>query len=300
MYISFTYTYYSNTSKNIAQLLHLSFFQNLFEFGDQDGVQTGAKFQHPLGVAFDSSTRFLYVADTYNNKIRAVQTANGNVTTCYFKDDQGNDLVFNEPSALCMSPCNQYLLVCNSNNHTIEVIRLATSVGSTLNLRSEPKHTLGPILPLLKTLTAPELLIREDGAKISLALHLVAGKNSKFILQAPQRWRATFSNQSWTMDEMSDDFVKTADVDDSNRIIKLKRTLEINATASDPGNEISSVDVAFNLNLCSENQGICFPKHFNIILPFKYSPDGGADISHTADIYVDLARMEWLSDQLGK
>lgn len=272
--------------------------QNLFDFGDQDGSQTGAKFQHPLGLAFDASTKFLYVADTYNNKIRAIKTSTGEVTTCHFKDEHGNDIVFNEPSALCMSPCNQYLLVCNTNNHTIEVIRLAISTAYTLKLK--PK--LDPSQwPLEKTLTAPEILIHEHGAKISLELNLVAGINSKFIAQAPQAWKVKkLSNQSWITLETSGSFEKIADVDDANRIVKLSKTIEVTASASSTDDVNNTVEISYNLNLCSESQGFCFPKHFYMIIPVKYSPDGPADVHHKADMYVDLAGMKWLSEKISK
>lgn len=42
---------------------------NLFAFGDKDGVGTKAKLQHCMGVA-SSGNDWIYVADTYNNKVR--------------------------------------------------------------------------------------------------------------------------------------------------------------------------------------------------------------------------------------
>ncbi len=51
----------------------------LFTFGDVDGPAGQARFQHPLGVAFHEGR--LYVADTYNNKIRVVDPADGTTRT---------------------------------------------------------------------------------------------------------------------------------------------------------------------------------------------------------------------------
>ncbi len=51
----------------------------LFDFGDVDGVGREARFQHPLGVAFDGAR--LFVADTYNDKIKQIDPATGAVTT---------------------------------------------------------------------------------------------------------------------------------------------------------------------------------------------------------------------------
>ena len=51
----------------------------LFTFGDVDGPAGQARFQHPLGVAFHEGR--IYVADTYNNKIRVVDPADGTTRT---------------------------------------------------------------------------------------------------------------------------------------------------------------------------------------------------------------------------
>jgi len=50
---------------------------DLFEFGDRDGRGDAARFQHPLGVV--SARGVLYVADTYNHRIRTVNPATGDV-----------------------------------------------------------------------------------------------------------------------------------------------------------------------------------------------------------------------------
>ena len=51
----------------------------LFEFGDVDGAKEKAKLQHCIGVTFVKGK--IYVADTYNNKIREVDAKSGAVKT---------------------------------------------------------------------------------------------------------------------------------------------------------------------------------------------------------------------------
>lgn len=46
------------------------FFQDLFAYGDIDDVGNKARLQHPLGVALASEEGPLYVADSYNHKVR--------------------------------------------------------------------------------------------------------------------------------------------------------------------------------------------------------------------------------------
>ena len=51
----------------------------LFTFGDVDGRGREVRLQHPLGVVFHEGQ--LYVADTYNNKIKVVDPATGETHT---------------------------------------------------------------------------------------------------------------------------------------------------------------------------------------------------------------------------
>jgi DNA-binding beta-propeller fold protein YncE len=47
--------------------------EGLFEFGDQDGTGPHVRLQYPLGVALHQD--HLYVADTYNHKIKIIAPA---------------------------------------------------------------------------------------------------------------------------------------------------------------------------------------------------------------------------------
>jgi hypothetical protein len=55
---------------------------DLFEFGHVDHNEgRQARFQHPLGLAFDSSRKKLFIADTYNHCIREIDWNTGTVAT---------------------------------------------------------------------------------------------------------------------------------------------------------------------------------------------------------------------------
>jgi len=53
--------------------------QGLFEFGDVDGAYPKARLQHPLGVAYYDC--LVYVADTYNHKIKKLDPQTRELTT---------------------------------------------------------------------------------------------------------------------------------------------------------------------------------------------------------------------------
>jgi hypothetical protein len=100
---------------------------SLFEFADVDGVGERVRFQHPLGVAWYEGK--LYVADTYNNKIKIVDVPQRSAHTLAGTGKPGRDdgngaaATFNEPSGL--SAANGKLYVADANNHAIRVIELA-------------------------------------------------------------------------------------------------------------------------------------------------------------------------------
>ncbi len=106
----------------------------LFDFGDVDGAGSDARLQHPLGTAIDEGT--LYVADTYNSKIKRVDLATGTVTSWLgggagFAD--GAAPLFNEPGGL--SVADGILYVADTNNHSVRIIDLASGSTSTLILK---------------------------------------------------------------------------------------------------------------------------------------------------------------------
>ncbi|MGI9584820.1 MAG: thioredoxin-like domain-containing protein [Acidimicrobiia bacterium] len=107
---------------------------DLFSFGDVDGTGNEARLQHPLGVALSGST--LYVADTYNSKIKRVNTTSNTITSWLGGESgwaDGIEAAFNEPGGLSVD--DGLLYVADTNNHSVRVIDTATGNTSTLVLK---------------------------------------------------------------------------------------------------------------------------------------------------------------------
>jgi len=85
----------------------------LFTFGDVDGPPGLARFQHPLGIAYAEGV--LYVADTYNNKIKTIDPKTGKVVTLL-----GGESIFDEPAGLSVAEGKLY--VADTNHHQIRVV----------------------------------------------------------------------------------------------------------------------------------------------------------------------------------
>ena len=100
----------------------------LFDFGDKDGSGLEVRLQHPLGVAWADGK--LYVADTYNNKIKVVDvdrrtchTLAGTGQIGHADASQGTLASFSEPAGI--SAADGKLFVADTNNHLIRVVELA-------------------------------------------------------------------------------------------------------------------------------------------------------------------------------
>jgi len=106
--------------------------QGLFDFGDQDGIADKVRLQHALGVLFHQGK--LYVADTYNGKIKVIDPEKRSCVT-FFGEPAGwlGKRLLNEPGGL--GQANGKLYVADTNNHRIQVIDLKTKSVSTLALQ---------------------------------------------------------------------------------------------------------------------------------------------------------------------
>jgi DNA-binding beta-propeller fold protein YncE len=106
--------------------------RGLFDFGDADGVGSRARLQHALGVAYHAGK--LYVADTYNSKIKVIDPETRSCTTFLGGEPEGwlAPRLFNEPAGLSYAAGKLY--VADTNAHRIRVVDLKTRAVSTLAL----------------------------------------------------------------------------------------------------------------------------------------------------------------------
>jgi DNA-binding beta-propeller fold protein YncE len=105
--------------------------EGLFEFGDKDGPGKEARLQHAIGVAWHNGK--VFVADTYNSKIKEIDLASGNVSTFVGAAKMGEEPLFNEPAGLSVAGGKLY--VADTNAHRIRIVDLKTKAVSTLELK---------------------------------------------------------------------------------------------------------------------------------------------------------------------
>ena len=95
----------------------------LFTFGDVDGPRDRARLQHPLGVVYYEGR--LYVADTYNNKIKVIDPKTGDTQTLAGTGEPGQSDEpprFDEPAGITAAAGK--LFVADTNNHRVRVVDL--------------------------------------------------------------------------------------------------------------------------------------------------------------------------------
>jgi DNA-binding beta-propeller fold protein YncE len=114
---------------------------DLFKFGDVDAKGDAARLQHPLGVAVYAGR--VFVADTYNHKIKMLDPATGALTTfagtgvAGHVDGAAATAQFFEPGGLSVATSTgsgqaAVLYVADTNNHAVRTIDLTTKQVGTL------------------------------------------------------------------------------------------------------------------------------------------------------------------------
>jgi DNA-binding beta-propeller fold protein YncE len=115
--------------------------RGLFHFGDLDAIGDSARLQHPQGIVAVEEDRqpVLYLADTFNNKIKRVDPIRREVATVAGVGEQGlldGDALeseFREPSGLTLH--GRTLYVADTHNHAIRTIDLDQGAVETLPVR---------------------------------------------------------------------------------------------------------------------------------------------------------------------
>lgn len=174
--------------------------QGLFDWGDQDGTTREALLQHPAGLAFDQQV--IYVADTYNNKIKLLDPVEGQVKTLIgngeagFRDGSFTEAHLFEPEGVQAHKGRLY--IADTNNHQVRVADLERQMVTTFQLRGLER------LPVAAAVETPvQTLATVSGAPgklwVTLDVQLPAGhhRNAEMpaqviVGQGPGAARYTF------------------------------------------------------------------------------------------------------------
>ena len=165
----------------------------LFDFGDVDGVGDAVRLQHPKGLTFAAG--LLYIADTYNHKIRLLDPRTGETSTFLGSGDDGwrdgVDPLFDEPGGVSIA--GGQLFIADTNNHVIRVADLAGGETRTLVLVDPDGHLTrrGEEQPYAgKTIFLESQLVSPGENRILLNIQLPPGYKLNNLAPFSVEWSA--------------------------------------------------------------------------------------------------------------
>lgn len=181
---------------------------NLFEFGDVDGGVGTSRLQHPLGVT-GTEDGTIYVADTYNSRIKRIDPDSKTTTTVFGVDDHGfrdggpDEAAFYEPGGLDYA--NGKLYIADTNNQAIRVIGLEANTVSTVTfpnpeaLQLEGRITVagGNQMQAARVSLDPQTVAPGAG---EIVLRIVLPEGYKINEQAPSQVQWSSANGVLTLD----------------------------------------------------------------------------------------------------
>lgn len=201
--------------------------RSLFEFGDIDGTGDEVRLQHPIGLAYEDGR--LYVADTYNDKIKEINIQARTSKTWLGTGERGNSLdpvQLNEPAGLDVA--DDHLFIADTNNHRILVTRLDTKETTELVIDGlqPPQSTLAEDAGELVTKPArqhPEVQVR-TGPQMSIQVSFQLPAGDKLNTLAPVAYRLATTGDQAVIDTTVLDKRKKADSDDVSATIHIPLT----------------------------------------------------------------------------
>ncbi len=147
----------------------------LFDWGDDDGIGRNARLQHPQGIAFAGG--LVFVADTYNHRVRSLDPATREVATVAglgergYADGPAALALLNEPGGL--GAANGRIYIADTNNHVVRVLDPAAGRISTLPLTN--LSILGPPSGRVARVTLPPVEASAGGSTLRIEVDAPAG-----------------------------------------------------------------------------------------------------------------------------
>ena len=236
----------------------------LFTFGDRDAVGSEARLQHPLGVTYVNGA--VYIADTYNHKIKRLDVQSRQVRTLAgtgkpgWQDGAADQAQFYEPGGL--SSAHGRLYVADTNNHRVRVVDIATRTVSTLPLR-------GLTPPSSQTAVTPETA---EDAPVRLADHTLAAASQvplHIVLQATDEWKVNEQAPATLTITAEGDAVQIP-LEYAQRTLRpMTPQLSIPLTVAQAGTRaVLRVDLAFVMCQVGQ-QTVCLPRQLAWEIPVQ-------------------------------
>uniref|UniRef100_A0A8C3AN03 NHL repeat-containing protein 2 n=1 Tax=Cyclopterus lumpus TaxID=8103 RepID=A0A8C3AN03_CYCLU len=252
---------------------------NLFAFGDVDGKGVDSKLQHPLGVAWAPEQSMLYVADSYNHKIKVVDPKVKQCSTLAGTGESGDTLgpefnksCFNEPGGICVGDGGKILYVADTNNHQVKVLDLfSKTVSLVRRVCVDPLGaTKAPKLPKSAARKEMPPVVVSAGQTLIMSLTLSLPEGTKLTEEAPSCWALSAEGNEWLLESR----VVTGEIEDLSKPLSISTKLP--AVIKD-FNSNPSLTLVVWLYYCMETGNACMMKAASFTQPLQISANGGEE-----------------------
>ncbi|KAK5850887.1 hypothetical protein PBY51_001724 [Eleginops maclovinus] len=268
---------------------------NLFAFGDVDGKGVDAKLQHPLGVAWSPEQSLLYVADSYNHKIKVVDpkakqcsTLAGTGVAADTVGPEFSTSCFNEPGGICVGDNGKILYVADTNNHQIKVLDLSSNTVSLFSISTDwtdsvPSKPAGPTrapeLPKSAARNEMPPVVVSAGQTLVMSLTLTLPEGTQLTEEAPSCWALSAEGNDWLLDQP----VLSGDILDLSKPLTISTKLP--AVIKDMESKLS-LTLSVWVYYCMETGKACMMKAASFTQPLQISAD-----SRVEELTVALAHV---------
>ena len=239
----------------------------LFTFGDRDGKGSAARLQHPLGVAYAEGA--VYIADTYNHKIKVFDVSQGVIRTfagtgvAGYRDGTAAQAQLYEPGGLSVG--GNRLYVADTNNHRVRVIDLTTREVSTLVIRGLTPPRGANAEPV--TNGAVEVIRLEEQL-----LPAAARTAMRFALEFPAGWKLNPAAPGSLAVQVTGDAVRIPPAYRQQTLQPFDPTLTITLDLTHAGAQ-AHLRVMLSFVACRvDNQALCLPRQVTWEIPVRSQP----------------------------
>lgn len=251
---------------------------DLFEFGDADGQGETVRLQHPLGITYHNGV--LYVADTYNHKIKAIgprlQTSVTFLGTGNPGWQDGEVAQFYEPGGV--SVADDKLYIADTNNHAIRVADLHTKRVTTLRITGLSNATgtdTADVWPDLEEVRLPSQTLRPGQGKLILNVNIPAPY--KLNPGSPLEYRIE-------IDGGAPPAGRSTSIEDGQFPLQIPLTV-----ASDT----KGMRVALRFVYCREGEdGVCVMKSLCWMVPVQMAGEGSGEVRITHSLVPEQLHIE--------
>jgi thiol-disulfide isomerase/thioredoxin len=248
--------------------------EGLFEFGDRDGRGTTVRLQHCLGLAFGDGK--LYIADTYNNKVKVCDPKSRSVKTFLGTGEPGDSddpPKFYQPGGLSVAGSKLY--VADTNNHKVRVVDLGSSKVETLGITLPPPTSAPrkPAFPNAQTIAVKEPVKVAPGQEFTLDVTLPIPDGFKLNAEGPMPVLVETPGRDGAIDPSK--LPATGTRVPPSKELTIKVPLSEAATA---GGKLD-LRVSVAAFVCSEGSNLCMIKSYVWNVPVTFAEGGSGKVS---------------------